>query len=215
MWAVALLALIDGSVATNATSTTSSTVSPTPTPSPTMRFRAVYGSGGMKTWAEAQKQCQAWNGNLAKVDATDSTVKERLKKIKCSDVLWVGAQESPKAKGVNKDGWKWISDGSKVSTETWRTYYGGGEPNNYGGKEEECGWVGWQVYEVAGLSDAICSSKLYFLCEIPGLASDEMVRCSARFPPTALCALLHARTCSRWQKCAKRFAEDSRTSRSR
>ena len=198
MWAVALLALIDGSVATNATSTTSSTVSPTPTPSPTMRFRAVYGDSGKKTWAEAQKQCQAWNGNLAKADATDSTVKERLKKIKCSDVLWVGAQESPKAKGVNKDGWKWISDGSKVSTETWRTWYGGGEPNNYGGKEEECGWVGWQVYETAGLNDAICSTKLYFLCEIPGLASDEMVRCSARFPPTALCALLHARTCWRW-----------------
>ena len=183
MWAVALLALIDGSVATNATSTTSSAVSPTPTPSPTMRFRAVYGDSGKKTWAEAQKQCQAWNGNLAKVDATDSTVKERLKNIKCSDVLWVGAQESPKAKGVNKDGWKWISDGSKVSTETWRTWYGGGEPNNYGGKEEECGWVGWHVYEFAGLSDADCSRQLYFLCEIPGLASDEMVRCSARFPP--------------------------------
>ena len=163
MWAVALLALIDGSVATNATSTTSSTVSPTPTPSPTMRFRAVYGSGGMKTWAEAQKQCQAWNGSLAKVDATDSTVKERLKKIKCSDVLWVGAQESPKAKGVNKDGWKWISDGSKVSTETWRTWYGGGEPNNKDGRnEEECGWVGWHVYEL-GLSDAGCSFKSYFL----------------------------------------------------
>ena len=176
-----------------------------------MRFRAVYGDSGKKTWAEAQKQCQAWNGNLAKVDTTDSTVEERLKKIKCSDVLWVGAQESPKAKGVNKDGWKWISDGSKVSTETWRTK----EPNNFGGREEECGWVGWQVYETAGLFDAICSSKLYFLCEIPGLASDEMVRCSARFPPTALCALLHARTCWRWQKCAKRFAEDSRTSRSR
>ena len=55
MWAVALLALIDGSVANNATL------------SPTMRFRAVYGDSGKKTWAEAQKQCQAWNGNLAGV----------------------------------------------------------------------------------------------------------------------------------------------------
>ena len=165
MWAVALLALIDGSVATNATSTTSSAVSPTPTPSPTMRFRAVYGSGGMKTWAEAQKQCQAWNGSLAKVDATDSTVKERLKKIKCSDVLWVGAQESPKAKGVNKDGWKWISDGSKVSTETWRTYYGGGEPNNYG-DGEDCVFVDPRgTYN--NLNDQGCEKLHHYVCGGP------------------------------------------------
>ena len=63
---------------------------------------------------------------------------KRMEKIKCSDVLWVGAHESPKASGINKDSWKWISDGSIVSTTAWSK----GEPNNFGKKEEECGSIG-------------------------------------------------------------------------
>jgi hypothetical protein len=44
----------------------------------------------------------------------------RLSKVKCTDVLWVGAHESPKRKGVNIDGWQWVSDASNVSG-VWST----------------------------------------------------------------------------------------------
>ena len=178
VWAVSLLALFDCSVATNST-----TPSPASTPAPTnvttsltnsIGFRAVYGSGGHKSWDQAQKQCQDWGGNLVKADASDDTVKKRLEKIKCSDVLWVGAHEDPKAPGVNKDSWKWISDGSSVSmsTKMWLP----NKPNNNNGKTEmDCGLVGTQIPSLR-LGDAPCdvNSKIYFACEVPGLENDEV-----------------------------------------
>ena len=177
VWAVSLLALFDCSVATNST-----TPSPASTPAPTnvttsltnsIGFRAVYGSGGFKNWDQAQKQCQDWGGNLVKADASDVTVKKRLEKIKCSDVLWVGAHEDPKAPGVNKDSWKWISDGSSVSmsTKMWLP----NRPNNMYGKhgEMDCGHVGSQIPSLR-LADTPCHAKIYFACEVPGLENDEV-----------------------------------------
>ena len=75
-------------------------------------IRAAYGDGALKTWEGAQLQCKQWGGNLVKADGK---MTERLSKVKCTDVLWVGAHESPKRKGVNKNGWQWVSDASNVS----------------------------------------------------------------------------------------------------
>ena len=132
-------------------------------------FRAVYGSP--KSWDEAQKQCQAWGGALLQANITDSQIEARLEKIKCSNVLWVGAYEDPKAPGVNLDGWKWVSDGSRVSTSVWQE----GEPNNYKDKEEECGVAGGREADETVLLDAPCEAEAYFACEIPTLESDELV----------------------------------------
>ena len=132
-------------------------------------FRAVYGSP--KSWDEAQKQCQAWGGALLQANITDSQIEARLEKIKCSNVLWVGAYEDPKAPGVNLDGWKWVSDGSRVSTSVWQE----GEPNNYKDKEEECGVAGGREADETVLWDAPCEAEAYFACEIPTLDSDELV----------------------------------------
>ena len=75
-------------------------------------IRAAYGDGALKTWEGAQLQCKQWGGNLVKAEGK---MAERLSKVKCTDVLWVGAHESPKRKGVNKNGWQWVSDASNVS----------------------------------------------------------------------------------------------------
>jgi hypothetical protein len=80
-------------------------------------IRAAYGDGALKTWDGAQLQCRQWGGNLVKAEGEAA---ERLSKVKCTDVLWVGAHESPKRKGVNKDGWQWVSDASNVSG-VWST----------------------------------------------------------------------------------------------
>ena len=171
--AVALLALFNTTVATN---TANDNVTPTPTPSPAPNgFRAVYGSGASKTWDQAQKQCQDWGGNLVKADITDDSVKKRMKKIKCSDVLWVGAHESPKAPGINKDSWQWISDGSSVSTTAWSK----DEPNDSAERDEECGSIGltprsWFQINGLELADVECENKFYFACEIPRLENDEV-----------------------------------------
>ena len=94
-------------------------------------FRAVYGSRkSWKSWDDAQAQCRAWGGALAKVDTAEA--QGRMRKIKCTDVLWVGAHENPKTPGVNPELWTWISDGSSVSKGVWQT----GEPNNFKDKEE-------------------------------------------------------------------------------
>ena len=83
----------------------------------------------MKTWDDAQKRCQAW-------EAICSRRMSLTALSRGTDLLWVGAHESPKAPGINKNSWKWISDGSSVSTATKK------EPNNDGGEEEECGFAG-------------------------------------------------------------------------
>jgi hypothetical protein len=75
-------------------------------------IRAAYGDGALKTWEEAQLQCKQWGGNLVKAEGK---MAERLSKVKCTDVMWVGAHEYPKRKGVHKDGWQWVSDASNVS----------------------------------------------------------------------------------------------------
>ena len=139
-------------------------------------FRAVYGSRkSWKSWDDAQAQCKAWGGALAKVDTAEA--QGRMRKIKCTDVLWVGAHENPKTPGVNPELWTWISDGSSVSKGVWQT----GEPNNFKDKEEECGFARCQRQEgsscvgEARLGDAPCSPQLPFLCELPSLAADELV----------------------------------------
>ena len=45
----------------------------------------------------------------------------RLSRVKCTDVLWVGAYESPAQAGINKEAWKWASDGSPVASWSWKT----------------------------------------------------------------------------------------------
>ena len=136
-------------------------------------FRAVYGSP--KSWDDAQTQCRAWGGALAKVDTAEA--QGRMRKIKCADVLWVGAHEKPKTPGVNPELWTWISDGSSVSEGVWQA----GEPNNFKDQEEECGFAGFQRLQGSafvgegGLGDAPCKPHLPFLCEVPSLTADELV----------------------------------------
>ena len=93
-------------------------------------IRAAYGEGAAKTWDEAQSQCQAWGGSLVKAEGA---LASRLAKIKCTDVLWVGAHEAPKTRGSDRARWRWISDASSVAASVWHD----GEPNNYEGVEEE------------------------------------------------------------------------------
>ena len=80
-------------------------------------IRAAYGEGAAKTWAEAQFQCQAWGGSLVKAEGA---LAPRLAKIKCTDVVWVGAHEAPKTRGSDSTRWRWISDASSVAASVWQ-----------------------------------------------------------------------------------------------
>ena len=55
--------------------------------------------------------CKAWGGSLFKAEWV---LASRLAKIKCTDVLWVGAHEAPKTRGSDRARWRSISDASSV-----------------------------------------------------------------------------------------------------
>ena len=152
-------------------------------------IRAAYGAGANKTWEGAQKQCEEWGGSLLKAEGEWL---DRLPGVKCTDVLWVGAHESPKSYGVNIAYWRWVADASSVAGDSWWD----SEPNNDLGLEEDCGFVGLKFTDVGfdrilellryarpigtdpggmGLGAHRCDAKLPFACDIPSIINDEMV----------------------------------------
>jgi len=153
-------------------------------------IRAAYGEGAAKTWDEAQSQCQAWGGSLVKAEGA---LASRLAKIKCTDVLWVGAHEAPKTRGSDRARWRWISDASSVAASVWHD----GEPNNYEGVEEECGFVGTYTSWMEDLKvfDGPCDARIPFACEIPGLELDEMVLLSEKSPQTSAATMAQMAVC--------------------
>ena len=86
-------------------------------PAASAGIRAAYGEGAMKTWLQAQDTCAAWGGSLVKADGDTLG---RLSRVKCTDALWVGAQESPAEPGINPGAWKWVADGSPVANSAWK-----------------------------------------------------------------------------------------------
>ena len=128
-------------------------------------IRAAYGdTHGLKTWAESQEQCRAWGGHLLKAQGDD--VMQRLAKVMCTDVLWVGTS-------INAEEWKWLSDGTIVSNDVWHE----AEPSDYRLVGGECGlgFKGMHTGKDVQLLDAHCDSTFPFVCEIQGLKEDEVV----------------------------------------
>ncbi|XP_030610065.1 ladderlectin-like [Archocentrus centrarchus] len=81
------------------------------------------------TWAEAQKNCESMNGNLASVQSLEEyqLVQKAISEAsQASDRTWIGGSDG------QQDGyWFWI-DGARFTYTNWCS----GQPNNNNGIEE-------------------------------------------------------------------------------
>ncbi|KAB5523182.1 hypothetical protein PHYPO_G00149610 [Pangasianodon hypophthalmus] len=107
-----------------------------------------------KPWAEAEKYCQIFGGNLASVHSNQTHfILKGMGKISNSyKRTWIGAQDA-----TQESVWLW-SDGSVFDFSLWHS----GEPNNSGGVERcvEMNYDGEVLW-----NDARCDTNLYFVCQ--------------------------------------------------
>ncbi|XP_035998747.1 galactose-specific lectin nattectin isoform X1 [Fundulus heteroclitus] len=105
-------------------------------------------------WAEAEKACNEFNGNLASIHRQDEynfISKLIYKEAGSYKSTWVGGYDAVKV-GL----WFW-SDGSRFDFSNWSP----GEPNNQGGNEK-CMQINLGGREY--VNDANCDIKLQYVC---------------------------------------------------
>ncbi|MEQ2238344.1 hypothetical protein ILYODFUR_032329 [Ilyodon furcidens] len=105
-------------------------------------------------WADAERACNNFNGNLVSIQRQDefNFIRDLIfREAGSHKSTWVGANDAVK-EGV----WMW-SDGSKFTFSAW----GKGEPNNKGGKEN-CMEINFRGRN--NVNDARCDIKKPFVC---------------------------------------------------
>jgi len=104
----------------------------------------------------AEKACVKWNGHL--VSFQNKAEEDRVTKlIATNDVrlYWIGLTERGR-----EGNWTWTDD-TEYQYNNWKA----GEPNNYGGRDEDCAMI--NLWGVRQWFDASCDSSLYYICKRP------------------------------------------------
>ncbi|XP_062283176.1 galactose-specific lectin nattectin-like [Scomber scombrus] len=107
-----------------------------------------------KDWADAERTCTSYGGNLASIRsiAERNFIRELIRnKAKVEKTTWIGGYDK-----VKENVWLW-SDGSHFDFEGW----GKGEPNNHSGGEG-CMEINWDGKNV--VNDIKCHVKRSFIC---------------------------------------------------
>ncbi|XP_038054245.1 alpha-N-acetylgalactosamine-specific lectin-like [Patiria miniata] len=125
--------------------------------------------GPPKTWQSAEEHCQEFftrngQGHLASIhnsEENDFLIQMWSSSLvpnenRVGDCVWIGHNDH-----ANEGSFTW-SDGTGVDYTGWRT----NEPNNYGGRGEDCGSF-YRTTEHVGWNDYRCEVALPYLCKMP------------------------------------------------
>lgn len=108
-----------------------------------------------KTWAKAREYCQTKGAELSIL-----TSRQEMRFVngllRSSQEVWIGLTDE----GV-EGRWKWV-DGTPMTTSFW----GKGQPNSHGGKEQDCVEFWQRALGPGEWNDESCTISQYFLCEI-------------------------------------------------
>ncbi|XP_076581770.1 galactose-specific lectin nattectin-like [Chaetodon auriga] len=102
-----------------------------------------------KTWAMAQRHCQANGGNLVSVHNRYENL--YLRRLTRNRVTWIGLSDAQQERY-----WFWI-DGSRVNYAAWAR----GQPNNYR-RREHCAHMNWSAARL--WNDIPCTYRYGFVC---------------------------------------------------
>ncbi|XP_047433202.1 CD209 antigen-like protein E [Mugil cephalus] len=103
-----------------------------------------------KPWQESQDDCRQRGADLVIVNSREE--QDFLREFR--RVTWIGLSDR-ETEGT----WEWV-DGTLLNKSFWKT----GEPNNYGGRDEDCGTI--QNYEqFNNWNDTPCKSENFWICE--------------------------------------------------
>ncbi|MEQ2261477.1 hypothetical protein XENORESO_010908 [Xenotaenia resolanae] len=109
-----------------------------------------YISSTMKTWKESRRDCLERGADLVIINSKEE--QELLRRFQ--NRIWIGLTDAD-----IEGEWKWV-DGTQLIT----SYWGFGEPNSFGGKDEDCGEIQF-FKEENNWNDAPCNLKNYWICE--------------------------------------------------
>ncbi|XP_029911349.1 CD209 antigen-like protein E [Myripristis murdjan] len=111
-----------------------------------------YFSSARKTWNDSRQDCQSRGADLVIINSREEQeFTGQLKKL-----TWIGLTDS-ETEGI----WKWV-DGTPLTT----SYWGPGEPNSDGGKNEDCGEIKFHDRKNSW-NDESCGSSNFWICEKP------------------------------------------------
>ncbi|XP_029920228.1 CD209 antigen-like protein E [Myripristis murdjan] len=111
-----------------------------------------YFSSARKTWNDSRQDCQSRGADLVIINSREEQeFTGQLKKL-----TWIGLTDS-ETEGI----WKWV-DGTPLTT----SYWGPGEPNSDGGRNEDCGEIRFHDRRNSW-NDESCGSSNFWICEKP------------------------------------------------
>ncbi|XP_062865235.1 uncharacterized protein LOC134327083 [Trichomycterus rosablanca] len=110
-----------------------------------------YISTRLKNWAESRQYCRERGADLVIINSREE--QEFIKNFKID--AWIGLSDEE-----SEGGWKWV-DGSALTSEYW----GPGEPNDYGNKEDCAASAHW-ITEFNNWNDAPCFHNKGWICEL-------------------------------------------------
>ncbi|KAF3687472.1 C-type lectin domain family 4 member M CD209 antigen-like protein 1 [Channa argus] len=111
-----------------------------------------YVSSTQKTWTESRDDCLEQNADLMIINSKEEQNFSR----QFQKVMWLGLSDR-ETEGV----WKWV-DGT-VLTERF-SFWSSGEPNNYNGRNEDCGMI-WYYNTEDSWNDGVCENENFWICE--------------------------------------------------
>ncbi|XP_028282423.1 CD209 antigen-like protein E [Parambassis ranga] len=116
--------------------------------------RFYYISSDTKSWHDSKADCVQKGADLVIINSKEEQVSLRNFLRKFKKRVWIGLTDK-ETEGV----WKWV-DGTQLSISFWIP----GEPNNFEGKDEDCGEIRYYDQEDSW-NDAPCDMQINWICE--------------------------------------------------
>uniref|UniRef100_A0A668AGT7 C-type lectin domain-containing protein n=1 Tax=Myripristis murdjan TaxID=586833 RepID=A0A668AGT7_9TELE len=115
-------------------------------------------SSESKNWDESRQDCLRRGADLVIINSREEQVRHGLGEFRwqLKKLTWIGLTDS-ETEGI----WKWV-DGTPLTT----SYWGPGEPNSDGGKNEDCGEIRFHDRRNRW-NDESCGSSNFWICEKP------------------------------------------------
>ena len=118
-----------------------------------------------KTWKNAKKECEKWNGRLVKVESSEENdfIKTELLPTKYGN-YWIGLSDSD-----NEGDWMW-TDGTQLDSDGYKNW-GDDQPKNNKNNNEDCVVIRIRKSDpdhYGKWHDQRCSKERRYICEKPG-----------------------------------------------
>ena len=132
---------------------------------------SCYGfSKNALTWYSAKSACEELG---TKFVVLNTEAEQQALSPLVAQKTWIGLHRDPR----NKSRWLWV-DGSSADYTNWNR----GEPNNYGGKQEDCAEMYSTSSPAGKWNDESCGVNNYYVCEISGKCENTIFQQAIRPP---------------------------------